>query len=93
MKLISTAITQAGAAVTVHNRRGLDFIAVSSHATVTATVEIQGSMGKDAAGNDMDWITLTTLTDSAGDTVAWFPQMRANVTANGGVVDVDLAGN
>ena len=50
-------------------------------------------MGKDNAGNDMDWILLATLTDSAGDTVAWFPHMRARVTANAGVLDADIAGN
>ena len=93
MKLISTNTTATGPSVDVHNRRGLDFIAVSTHATVTATTLIEGSMGKDNAGNAMDWILFATLADSAGDTVAWFPHMRARVTANAGVLDADIAGN
>ena len=93
MELISTAIVATGDSVTVHNSKTRDFIAVQATAAVTSTVLIQGSMGKIDGGGDHAWITLTTLTDSAADTVAWFPFMRADVTAAGGQVDVALAGS
>ena len=88
MKLFSGSAPAAGTLQQVHNRRGLEKIAVQASATTSATTEIQGRMGADHT-----WLTLATLTDSDGDTVAWFPQMRANVTAVSGQLEVDLAGN
>ncbi|MAH49613.1 hypothetical protein CMI37_27570 [Candidatus Pacearchaeota archaeon] len=93
MLLLDAAAPAVGAAETVHNRRGLDKIAVSATAGTTSTVIIQGSHGKDAAGVDLGWIDLVTLTDTSGDSVAWFPLMRANATAVGSTVSVHLSGN
>ena len=88
MKLISTAIVETGDEKTVINsNKTRDFLAVQATAAVSSTVVIQGRCGKEHA-----WIDIVTLTDTAADTVAWFPFMRADVTAAGGQVEVDLAG-
>lgn len=87
MLLISTSSTATGDSVTVHNRKTRDLIAVQSTSATTATILIQGRIG-----DDHDWITLDTLTDSDFGTVPWFPFMRADVTAVSGALVVSLAG-
>ena len=85
MKLFSGTAPAAGAIHNIPNHGGRTFAPVQSTSATSCTVEIQGRMGKDQA-----WEVLTTLTDNDAETVAIFPQMRANVTAVTGQCEVDI---
>ena len=84
MKLITTAIIATGDVQNMIVPKGKTFVPVQASST-TSTVVIQGRFGA-----DHDWVDLVTLTDSAADTVAVFPQMRADVTAVTGTCEVDI---